>query len=87
MSDLADRCAESCEAVSGAGGRFVSGRAGPSRMVSRDCGCGGRPQWQAAGRGERLVCAGCGNGVGPGFSRQTLAAEWNQFGYAVGGSR
>lgn len=63
---------------------------GPSRMISRDCRCGGRPVWKTAqGRPgghpkEELVCTGCGNRVGPEASRQTLAAEWNIHGWSKG---
>lgn len=90
MSDIADRAADSCGAIAGAGGRFVQREqcVPVAGRTLRACECGGRPVYRshpplrAGGKPlETLTCGACGNAVGPFASRQKLAAEWLSGGY------
>lgn len=91
MSDIADRAADSCGAIAGAGGRFVQREqcVPVAGRTLRACECGGRPVYRshpplrAGGKPlETLTCGACGNAVGPFASRQLLAAEWQGGGYS-----
>lgn len=91
MSDLADRAAESCGAVEGAGGSFGGhgrdARATGLRLPA--CSCGGRPVYgpHPPMRGvpcETLACGSCGNAVGPFSARYALAVAWRMGGWRAG---
>lgn len=100
MSDLADRAAECCGAVEGAGAIYVQSLTGAARRPLRraelhKCACGGKPVYHphpALTRGgpetETLACATCGNAVGPFASRHALAEAWRLGGWRQeGGGR
>jgi hypothetical protein len=88
VSDLSDKCAESADVVSAAGGVFARSpsrareRAGGALGARLACACGGRPVYRVypvhiLGRqAETLGCEACGSRVGPLSSRQALAVAW-----------
>lgn len=85
MSDIADKAADSVGAVEGAGASFWSnpyrgGYVTPRPKKRPLCSCGGPSIFRSVPRAsegmEILVCARCGNSVGPMSSRQALSDAW-----------